>query len=463
MKTCKLFIFLSLIALHSTAKVSLPAVISSGMVLQQQSEVALWGKAKSSSKLSIVTSWNKKTYSLTTEKDGSWKTTVQTPTAGGPYGITFNDGEKLELQDVLIGEVWVCSGQSNMQMPVGGFMNEPVAHSLNLLMEAEEQGIRLFKIERTWANTPRTGLKARWKSSNAENISDFSAVGYQFARMLQKQLHVPVGIIESAFGGTPIEAWMKSNSLAGFTDYPVKTDTTTTNRNDASVLFNAMINPIVGFHIKGVIWYQGESNRSTANTYDRKMQAMVKEWRNIWACGDWPFYYVQIAPFLYKGDENKLPLMYEAQARAMRLIPNSGMAVSVDAGSEVSIHPSDKTVISQRLAYWALAKTYGKKGIPYQGPKYKSIQTENGKAIVNFEHANNGLTAYDKPLINFEIAGEDRVFYPGTAIISGSTVVVQSNRVSKPVAVRYAFKDWLAGNLYNVGGLPAAPFRTDQW
>lgn len=463
MKTFKLLIFLGLFALSSSAKVSLPAIISSGMVLQQQSDAALWGKAKVNSKLSIVTSWNKKTYTVTTEKDGSWKTSVQTPIAGGPYEITFNDGEKLELNNVLIGEVWVCSGQSNMQMPVGGFMNEPVTNSLNLLMEAEEKGVRLFKIERTSANTPQTALKATWKSSSAENISDFSAVGYQFARMLQKQLHVPIGIVESAFGGTPIEAWMKSSSLAGFTDYPVKTDTTTTTRNDASMLFNAMINPIVGFNIKGLIWYQGESNRGTANTYDKKMQAMVKEWRTIWACGDWAFYYVQIAPFLYKGDENKLPLMYEAQARATRIIPNSGMAVSVDAGSEISIHPSNKTVISQRLAYWALGRTYGKKGIPYHGPVYKSIQSENGKAILNFDHTTNGLTSYDKPLINFEIAGADKVFYPATATIAGNTVVVQSDKVSSPIAVRYAFKDWLAGNLYNVDGLPAAPFRTDTW
>lgn len=463
MKTFNLLTFLSLLVLSTNAKVSLPAIISSGMVLQQQSNAAMWGKAKSNSKLSILTSWNEKSYTVHTEKDGSWKTKIQTPGAGGPYKITFDDGEKLELNDVLIGEVWLCSGQSNMQMPVSGFANEPTLNSLNLLMESEEDGVRLFKIERTWANTPRTTLKASWKNSSAENISDFSAVGYQFARMLQKHLKVPVGIIESAFGGTPIEAWMKSSSLTGFTDYPVKTDTTTTTRNDASMLFNAMINPIAGFNIKGTIWYQGESNRATANTYDQKMLAMVKEWRNIWDCGEWPFYYVQIAPFLYKGDENKLPLMYEAQARAMSIIPNSGMAVSVDAGSEISIHPSDKTVISQRLAYWALGKTYRKKGIPYRGPSYKSIQSENGKAIINFNDTKNGLTAYDKPLINFEIAGEDKIFYPATAVIAGNTVVIQSNRVKNPVAVRYAFKDWLAGNLYNVDGLPAAPFRTDNW
>lgn len=462
----KLFISLALFILFVSvlkANVSLPAIISRGMVLQQQTHVSLWGKAKSSTKVTVLTSWDQKLYTVISSKDGSWEFSVLTPKAGGPYKITFNDGSPLVLEDILIGEVWLCSGQSNMEIPVKGYGNQPVLNSNDILMDAEEPGVRLFRVEKKMSKTPQTELNTKWESTNASTVKEFSAVGYQFARILQQRLKVPVGIIQSAYGGTDIEAWMNIKSLTGFNDFKIPADTAKSTKNDPGVLFNAMINPIVGYSIKGAIWYQGENNRFNPHSYDRKMAAMVKLWRTLWGCGEWPFYYVQIAPNVYKDVADSIPLLYEAQSRAMTLIPNSGMAVSVDAGSMKTIHPPDKTIISKRLAYWALNKTYGKTGIAFMGPVYKTLKVAGGKAVLGFDEIPNGLTAYDKPLISFEIAGSDKVFYPAEAAISGKTVVVHSDAVKNPVAVRYAFKDRSPGNLYNTEGIPAQPFRTDNW
>lgn len=446
------------------AEVVLPAIFGSGMVLQQKENVKVWGKAKANSNVVIISSWNNKTYTTKADANGNWKTNIATPAAGGPYTLSFNDGVKTMLRDILIGEVWLCSGQSNMEMPVKGFANQPILNSNEILLDAEEPNIRLFRVEKNMSRTPVEDLKnAKWEPSSAATVKEFSAVGYQFARLLQQKLKVPVGIIQSAYGGTDIEAWMTKKSLTGFNDFKNPPDTAKITKNDAAVLFNAMLSPIVGFHIKGVLWYQGENNRVNPLTYDKKMEAMVKEWRSLWGIGNWPFYYVQIAPNLYKDHKEDIPLLYEAQAKAMTLIPNSGMVVSVDVGSQTTIHPPDKTIISKRLAYWAMANTYGKTGIAFMGPTYKSLKVTENKATLSFDNIPTGLTSYDKKIISFEVAGEDKVFYPADAVISGKTVVVKSDSVKVLVAVRYAFKDTLAGNLYSVEGLPLGPFRTDNW
>ncbi len=445
------------------AKISLPAIFGNGMVLQQNENVNVWGNARPGATVQITTSWNNKTHTIKSDGNGNWKTKIATPTAGGPYRIIFNDGVKLQLDDVLIGEVWLCSGQSNMEMPVKGFGNQPILDANDILLDANQAEVRLFRIEKNMSREPIQVLNNKWEHSSASTVKEFSAVGYQFALILNQKLKVPVGIIQSAYGGTDIEAWMTKSSLSSFSDFKTPPDTAKIIKNDPSVLFNAMINPIIGFNMKGVLWYQGENNRVNPLTYDKKMAAMVKEWRTKWNIGNWPFYYVQIAPNVYKDHKGDIPLLYEAQARAMDLIPNSGMVVSVDAGSQKTIHPPNKTIISKRLAYWALAKTYGKEGIAYMGPVYKSLKVTDDKAIVSFEQIPLGLTAYDQQLISFEVAGSNKVFYPATAVISGKTVVVKSDQVKNPVAVRYAFKDNAVGNLYNVEGLPLGPFRTDTW
>ncbi len=445
------------------ANVVLPAVFGSGMVLQQKEKVKIWGKAKPNSLLSITASWDKLNHQTKVDAAGNWNIKIQTPKAGGPYEISFNDGQKLVINDILIGEVWLCSGQSNMEMPVKGFGNQPTLNSNDILTDADQPGVRLFRIEKNLSRTPLTVLSNKWEHTSAASVKEFSAIGYQFARMLQQKLNVPVGIIQSAYGGTDIEAWMTKKSLDGFSDFKNPPDSAKIIKNDPTVLFNAMINQIVGFHIKGVLWYQGENNRFNPLTYDRKMAAMVTEWRKLWDIGNWPFYYVQIAPNVYKDVKENIPLLYEAQAKAAALIPNSGMVVSVDAGSNTTIHPPNKTIISKRLLYWALAKDYGKEGISFMGPTYKSLKITGDKAVLSFDHVVMGLTSYDQKIISFEIAGEDKVFYQANAVIAARTIAVTSEKVKVPVAVRYAFKDTSAGNLYNVEGLPMAPFRTDNW
>lgn len=224
-----------------------------------------------------------------------------------------------------------------------------------------------------------------------------------------------------------------------------------------------MINPLVGYGIKGMIWYQGEQNRGNARIYDRLLEAMVGEWRTLWQDGDWPFYYVQIAPYAYHDTLGPAAPLREAQDRALPHISRAGMVVSLDAGEQGSIHPADKTVISKRLVYWALANTYGGTGLPYASPVYSSMKVVKDAIHLGFDNAPNGLISFGKPLVAFEIAGENKVFYPAKTTITGSGITVQSDSVSHPVAVRYAYKDWVAGDLYNTEGLPAAPFRTDSW
>ena len=466
-KMIKLFICaLLILSGQAFARVILPSVIDNNMVLQQNARVPLWGKAKPNARVTVITSWNNKLYTVWAKNDSTWRVFVQTPKAGGPYEVSFNDGQLLKLKNILIGEVWICSGQSNMEMPVKGFGNQPILNSNDILMDAENPQIRLFRLERALTRQPQANCKATpWQEADAESVKNFSAVGYQYAKLLQARLKVPVGIIMSVWGGTMIEAWMDKASINNFPEVKIPADTARINKNDPTVLFNAMINPFVGYGIKGVIWYQGEQNRINYQIYDKLMVSMVKEWRKLWEMGDWPFYYVQIAPYTYtlKDKQGLAPYLREAQLKAMSEIPNAGMVVTMDVGSERVIHPPDKLPVSKRLAYWALANTYGKKGINYLSPVYKSIKITGDNAYINFNYTPNGLTTFGKELLAFEIAGNDKVFCPAQAKISGNGIIVSSENVKTPVAVRYAFKDWVVGDVYNTEGLPLAPFRTDDW
>ncbi|MBE7170195.1 MAG: sialate O-acetylesterase [Williamsia sp.] len=447
------------------AAIELPSFIGDHMVLQRETHVPLWGKARAGARVTLTSSWNRKTYTTQADAAGNWKVMIQTPAAGGPYQITCNDGTPLILTDVLIGEVWLASGQSNMEMPVAGFRNQPVLNSNDLLMESGNPEIRLCQLEHGAVLTPASAAKSTgWQQSDAQMVKKFSAVAYQYAKILQERLRVPVGIIGSYWGGTIIEAWMNTHSLQAFPHIRIPRDTVGTGKNTATALFNAMICPLVGYGIKGVIWYQGEQNRPSAAIYDSLLLAMVKEWRTLWNQGEWPFYYVQIAPYRYNDKLGPSAPLREAQQKAAAIIPHCGMVVSMDAGEEKTIHPANKTVISRRLAYWALANTYGRPGIAFESPVYKSMKVEdNGSVTVLFDHAPNGLTAFGKELAAFELAGSDQQFYPATATITGQGVRLSSGQVKSPVAVRYAFKDWVTGDLYNTEGLPAAPFRTDTW
>ena len=450
---------------HSFGLVMLPSVFSDNMVLQQKDTVLIWGRADVNKIVRITSSWNGQIYRVKANDHGQWKIRIATPAAGGPYTISFDDGEKLVLKNILIGEVWLCSGQSNMEMPVKGFGNQPILHSNDILFEADNPQIRLIRYDRALTRTLQyDGRSTSWEVSSAQTAREFSAVGYQYAQMLQRKLKVPVGMIMSTWGGTKIEAWMNAKSLEDFPEIKILPidDTAKIAKNDPTVLFNAMINPFLGYGIKGVIWYQGEQNRDNPQVYDRLMVSMVKEWRSLWK-RDLPFYFVQIAPFRYKDTIGPANLLREAQQKASAQIPNSGMVVTMDVGAEKFIHPPDKTTISKRLAWLAMAKTYGMKGIACESPVYRSMAVDKDRVKISFDHADNGFSAFGKDLSGFEIAGDDRIFYPATAHISGKLVIVKSDQVKQPVAVRYAFSDWVEGTLFNTEGLPASPFRTDDW
>ncbi|RYZ25686.1 MAG: hypothetical protein EOP49_44320 [Sphingobacteriales bacterium] len=324
--------------------------------------------------------------------------------------------------------------------------------------------IRMIRLERSSSMQPLDSIAhTGWQASNAEDVRKFSAVGYQFAKMLQQQLKVPVGIIGTYWGGTMVEAWMSEKSLKAFPEITVPPDTAGRGKHTPTSLFNAMVHPLVGYNIRGMIWYQGEQNRGNPESYDKLLASMVKDWREQWQVGSFPFYYVQIAPFRYNDKLGPAAPLREAQQRALGLIPNAAMVISMDVGEERGIHPPDKTTISKRLALLALANAYNRKGLPSASPFYASMKIDGNVATVCFTNAGNGLTTFGKPLINFEVAGQDKVFYPADARMVGEGIRVSSSKVAVPVAVRYGYKDWVQGEIYNTEGFPLAPFRTDSW
>ena len=451
------------IMFNAAGAVRLPAVISSHMVLQRQAAVPLWGHATPHHSVTITTSWDHHRYLVTAGPDGAFRANVQTPGAGGPYQISFDDGSLLTLKDILIGEVWVCSGQSNMEISLKGYGNQPVLHSNRILATSRDSDLRLFHVRRAVANHPLEDCTGDWEPAASQSVSTFSAVGYLYARMLRKFLKMPVGILEASWGGTPIEAWMDAGSLRPFhvSGIPVPGDTTAPDRLRATCLYNGMIAPIAGYGIRGFIWYQGETNAGRPSGYDRLMSAMVGEWRDRWGSDSLPFYFVQIAPWEYGKQRDSVPYLREAQQKAAHEIPRAGMVVSIDAGNAHTIHPPDKTVIARRLSYWALGDTYGQTAIAFQSPELASMKVQDSIVSLQFTATPHGLTSWDKPIVGFEIAGTDHIFYPARARIRGNAVEVVSSRVKDPVAVRYCFKDWATGNLYNTEGLPVGPFRTD--
>lgn len=452
-------------SIHLFAEIKLPAIFGNNMVLQQQTDVAVWGTADKNATVEVVTSWNNKSYSTKASDDGHWKLKVTTPKAGGPYDLTISDGKALTLENVLIGEVWVCSGQSNMQIPMKGNMNQPIIGSLEAILSAPNPTMRFFSTARTTSLTPLDDFKGNWQICDRETTAEFSATAYFFGQMLQKTLNVPVGLIHSSWGATAIQPWMSEGSCKEF-DF-IKMDKTipiVQNPPKAPTsLFNAMISPMVGYGIRGVIWYQGESNRLEPENYQKMLPAMIKDWRAKWEVGDFPFYYVQIAPF---GKSDLFPnsaYLREAQLKVSATTPNVGMACILDVGEQNNIHPANKEIGSKRLAYLALSQTYNIKGISPFSPVFKAMTIKNDTAKLTFDKAPNGLTSFGKELSYFEMAGMDKIFYPAKAVITQNGIRVQSESVPQPVAVRYAFKNFVVGDLFGVNGLPVSSFRTDDW
>lgn len=448
------------------AQVTLPVFFSDHMVLQQKSNAKIWGTAVGKKEVKVQTSWDHKSYVAKPDEKGNWSVLVSTPHAGGPYEIGVSQQNKIVLQDILIGEVWICSGQSNMDMPIKGYDALPITNSLDLLMESPDPMLRLFKMTRKHAATPQTNAEGRWQAAHAESVAPFSAAGYQFASYLRKHLGVPVGIMQVTWGGSAIEAWIDKDLVTEVLKDRLATNQSITKAVHQSPgnLYNGMIAPLIGYGIAGVIWYQGEQNRHNYDDYLALQYTMVRSWRDQWKIGDWAFYLAQLAPMRYPAQqEYKVPLLREAQLKLPDTLSNSGVAILIDAGEERNIHPPDKTIVAKRLAYLALSKTYQKKGFPAASPTYKKMTVKNDTVTVNFNQVPLGLTTYGKPITQFEVAGADQVFYPATATLHNTFVKVYSDKVKNPVAVRYAFKDWCVGELYSVEGLPVSSFRTDHW
>lgn len=461
-------VFLLLIAASSVirAEVKLPAIFGDNMVMQQQTDAAIWGTANANSTVRITTSWNKRSYSARAGSDGKWKVRVKTPAAGGPYSVTISQGNTISLRNVMIGEVWVCSGQSNMEMPMKGYRNQPITGSNEFIATSSNPDIRLITVPKVTSLTPLDDFKGSWKLCEPENVSEFSATAYFFGLMLNQALDVPVGLINTSWGGTRIEPWI---SEAGFKNFDwVKLPDKNVQQEKLSqqtptVLYNAMINPIAGYGIRGAIWYQGESNRNEYVQYEKLMPGLALNWRAMWNVGDFPMYYVQIAPFDYGPTGANSAFLREAQLKASTAIPNFGMACIMDTGEKNCIHPANKKAAGDRLAYLALAKTYGKKGFACEGPVLKEMKIEGNQVKLTFDNAPNGITSFGKELECFEVAGANKRFYPAQAFITGTGITLFSPSVTEPVAVRYAFKDFVIGDLFNIEGIPASSFRTDNW
>jgi sialate O-acetylesterase len=482
----------------ASANLRLPAIISDNMVLQQNSNIALWGWANPGEAVTIKAGWPANAgAAVTAGADGKWMAWIKTGKAGGPYTISFIASDTITVKNVLLGEVWLASGQSNMEFFMAKTRNASYTGVIDYQSEiaaADFPSIRMIDVPNKIADAPQDNFTGKWKVCSPQTADTFSAVAYYFAREVHQATGYPIGIINATWGGTPAESWTKKQVLQddpGFNkileryqhnldSFPAlqqeyktalqqwtadsvgktkpKAPGNPTNNKSPYVLYNGMIAPIIPYTLKGVIWYQGENNAGYAWQYRRLFPAMIASWRSDWSNKDLPFYFVQISPH-----RSQNPEIRDAQLYTYRHVPHTGMAVTTDNGDSMDIHPRNKKLVGDRLARWALYYDYGRKNIVYSGPLYKSYQVKGNKIIISFDYTGGGLMAKDGPLTEFTIAGSDSSFVPAQATIQGNTVVVWSDAVKKPQAVRFAWKNVPHPNLYNKEGLPASPFRTDSF
>ena len=460
---CIGLIFESLSApLH--ADVRLPSLISDHMIVQQNKPLRLWGWADASEQ--VTARFGDASATTTTDLDGSWQLALPARAASTtPQALTITGTNTIVVKDVLIGEVWLCSGQSNMEWPM-----TKTAHGTKEIPLADHPQIRLFNVNKHIKKpTPQDDVPGMWQACTPEVVAGFSAVGYHFGKSLHAELGVPIGLIGSNWGGTAIEPWTPK---VGLDRVPSLANATAKNGD----IYNGMIHPLTPWSLRGIIWYQGESNCGKGDTaiYTARTQALVEGWRTVFEQDDLPFYFVQIAPYTYSQKMKRrnseltpesLPRFWEAQQACTNCIADCDMVVVSDITGDVTdIHPRNKRDVGKRLAHLALAKTYRHNDIVSSGPRYETMQIEGSKVHLHFACDQSALASLDgEPLREFMIAGTDKQFVPATAIIRGSTVVVQAPRVTSPQAVRFAWKETAVGNLGNEAGLPAPAFRTDHW
>ena len=496
------------------ADVTLAPLFADHAVLQQGRPVPVWGRAAPGEKVSVA--FRDQTVAAAAGPDDRWVAWLEPLKPGAPAELVVTGRNVLKVQDVVVGEVWVCSGQSNMEFTVRGVLR--VNNADEEVAAAQYPLIRQFAVEKTVADRPADRVRGAWAVCSPETAGNFTAVGYFFARDLYQKLGVPVGLINSSWGGTPIEPWISEDALAGDPAFAVVKERwkqavaefpsqaayeaaraeftkaaaaayeawmqappaekaaclarlgavyshTPHGHGDPATpagLFNGMINPLIPYGIRGALWYQGESNAGMAAEYHALFAAMITDWRKHWGQGDFPFYWVQLANFSNSDPaDTSWARLREAQTQTLTL-PNTGMAVTIDIGDPGDIHPRNKQEVGRRLALIARHHLYDIPG-DWSGPMFKSAAREGAAMRVRFDHADGGLVAHDRPPAGFQIAGADRQFHPATARIERDTVVVSAPEVKEPVAVRYAWTNAPEANLYDGAGLPAGPFRSDNW
>lgn len=502
-----ILLLLSACAPAALAEVRLPAIFGDHMVLQQNQRDRVWGWADPDEDVSI--SIDQQSRSTRAGRDGKWLVELDPMPAGGPHTLTVKGKNVVTFKDVLIGEVWVCSGQSNMEWPVSS-ANDPDLE----IRTANLPKIRLITVPKVGTQERQSDFNGNWHVCSPETVGGFSAVGYFFGRLLNQALDVPVGLIDNAWGGSACEAWVRRDLLTADERYKqllerwAQTEKTydaekakaefearmaewseaeqkaraagqqpppkpqqpgnplTGNARPANI-YNGMVAPIIGYGIRGAIWYQGETNASRAYQYRSLFPLMIRSWREEWSGGDFPFYWVQLADFRNEKAEpaeSDWAELREAQTMTMSALPNTGEAVIIDLGEAQDIHPRNKQDVAKRLARWALARDYGHP-IVYRSPIYRSMEKQGNKILLTFDYAGVGLRTFDvKDVRGFAIAGSDQKFVWAKAnIVQADQVEVWSDEVADPVAVRYAWADNPVCNLQNREGLPVTPFRTDDW
>jgi sialate O-acetylesterase len=487
------------------ADVKLPAIFGTHMVLQRDQKDRVWGWAEPGEAITVQINGQRKTTEA--GRDGSWQVELDPMPSGGPHTMTVQGKNRVQLDDVLCGEVWICSGQSNMEWPVSATRDRDLERQT-----AKYPMIRLISVPPVGTQEPQKDFRGRWEPCRPETVGGFSAVGYFFGRQLHQTLGVPIGLIDNAWGGSACEAWIRRDRLAADEKYapllaqweqiekdlpramseyesklaawreagakartagkqqpprPQSPESLMRGNFRPGNIYNGVLKPTIGYGIRGVIWYQGESNAGRAYQYRELFPLMIQSWRDEWGQGEFPFYWVQLADYLSEAAEPKESAwaeLREAQTMTLSRLPHTGEAVIIDIGEGKDIHPRNKQDVAMRLVRWALALDYGLP-IAHQSPTYKSMTRMGNKVVLALDHVGGGLRTHDvaQPR-GFAIAGGDHKFVWAEAKITGpSTIEVWSEKVSDPAAVRYAWADNPVCNLYSSEGLPVTPFRTDDW
>ena len=450
MLTCSCYVQLA-------ANVSLPAIFSDNMVLQQKSKVKIWGWAKPGEAVKLVASWNGDTLSVTPGNQGHWEITLQTPAAGGPYSIYIQGNNSITLNNVLLGEVWLCSGQSNMEWKA----TSGIINAQQEVEAAKYPNIRFYTVDHRTAVDPQIDLNGSgWSECTPETMKDFSAVAYFFARKVHQETGVPIGLVNSSWGGTPAETWTPESVYQAdekLAKSAAILDQVPWGPVEPGRLYNSMIAPITRFRIAGTIWYQGESNTRNAEMYQQTFSALINSWRSLWGY-EFPFYFVQIAPFAYGENRNGVRVRDE-QRRTLKL-KNTGMAVICDVGDTTDIHPQNKQDVGLRLANIALKHHYQVLDQTVDSPLFSGFTSKKNKVTVSFRNAA-GLHTKNKRSELFELAGADGIYYPAKATIKDEAVILQAKQVKAPVQVRYAWGNTTAADIFNEADLPMSSFSSE--